>query len=311
MKHTIKKLFICVLLAGVILQPLVPLGAALAQEAVGEASESVSDAAPATDGAVGDSTEPPITSDALQENSVLDPFSHDENATLRSEEGISDTEAGDEPAPALPLSSQEPQTESLLEIDRQTTQATSPVPTFSANRELVAGYSKEVGIRVDENSGAAMSSYPIIVPQDRGGLLPQLALTYNSGNQAADSFFGMGWDMPMASITRDARLGTNRVHDSGIPGEVELVLSWFGSSYDLVWLDVPSGLYGVKNETSGIFFKITAHADNSWTVTDTSGMMYVFGKTSQSRIESGGLTYSWKIEEIQDTNANVVRFEYF
>jgi hypothetical protein len=58
-------------------------------------------------------------------------------------------------------------------------------------------------------SGAATFNYPIEAPPGRGGVQPQLALTYNSRqvdgilSWTQSGWVGHGWDLDMPSITRD------------------------------------------------------------------------------------------------------------
>jgi hypothetical protein len=116
---------------------------------------------------------------------------------------------------------------------------------------------------IDLFSGGASYSYPIEVPAGRGGLAPQLALSYNStgvdwpaspwDHDVQASWVGYGWSLDVGSISR-ANVGgfvvnTQTCEQTGTPfsrGDVySLVLN--GSSHDLVL--GTDGLYHTMEET--------------------------------------------------------------
>ncbi|HEX9833839.1 MAG TPA: SpvB/TcaC N-terminal domain-containing protein, partial [Mycobacterium sp.] len=66
------------------------------------------------------------------------------------------------------------------------------------------------------NMGDARMSYPIEVPPGRAGLQPQLAVQYNSAG--GNGWMGLGWDIPMQSITIDTRWGVPR-YDAALETE--------------------------------------------------------------------------------------------
>lgn len=58
------------------------------------------------------------------------------------------------------------------------------------------------------NSGTANLTYPIEIPAGRQGMQPNLALTYSSGG--GNGWLGVGWDIPIPSITVETRWGVPR-----------------------------------------------------------------------------------------------------
>ena len=58
------------------------------------------------------------------------------------------------------------------------------------------------------NNGTANITYPIDIPAGRGGMQPNLALTYSS--TGGSGWLGVGWDIPVSSITLDTRWGVPR-----------------------------------------------------------------------------------------------------
>ena len=61
------------------------------------------------------------------------------------------------------------------------------------------------------SQGTANLSYPIIVPAGRGGLQPNLSVSYSS--EAGNGLLGMGWDMQLPAITVDSKWGVPRYDD--------------------------------------------------------------------------------------------------
>ena len=58
------------------------------------------------------------------------------------------------------------------------------------------------------NNGTANLTYPLVIPTGRGGMQPDLALTYSS--TGGSGWLGVGWDIPVPAITLDTRWGVPR-----------------------------------------------------------------------------------------------------
>ncbi|MGH9222291.1 MAG: SpvB/TcaC N-terminal domain-containing protein [Acidimicrobiales bacterium] len=61
------------------------------------------------------------------------------------------------------------------------------------------------------NQGNAVMELPISIPPGRGGVQPDLTLTYDSGG--GNGWLGMGWDLNLGEITVDTRWGVPRYDD--------------------------------------------------------------------------------------------------
>ncbi len=152
-------------------------------------------------------------------------------------------------------------------------------------------------------TGRAATSIPIIVPPGRRGIQPQLALSYSSGEQNGP--LGVGWSLDVGYIEQNTTHGVPRYDDADTYS-----FMFLGMSSDLV--KIPDGTYRAKDE--GSFLKFVRNSTSGWEVYDTSGTLYIFGKTSLSRIDDPTLpnrTFRWALEKVIDTNGNNMSFTYF
>jgi len=88
-------------------------------------------------------------------------------------------------------------------------------------------------LQVDPYSGSAGFAYPINVPQGRGGVVPNLALTYNSNNK--NGALGMGWSLELGAIHISTQNGIPKL--DGISDAYILIQN--GSSQELVFDSSP------------------------------------------------------------------------
>ena len=84
------------------------------------------------------------------------------------------------------------------------------VPTAMSDLEAVSPMDGLTMIQppTANNNGTANVSYPLLIPAGRNGMQPKLALNYNSAN--GSGWLGVGWDIPVPSITLDTRWGVPR-----------------------------------------------------------------------------------------------------
>ncbi len=159
--------------------------------------------------------------------------------------------------------------------------------------------------KVEQSTGALTFAVPILVPPGRNGMEPSLSLTYSSQN-LEDGIFGYGFRISIPHIEVINRRGVNVMYSDG----------YFSSSLlgELGTTTTPNE-YRAKIE-DGSFLKYTrstSPSGSSWTMTDKRGTAYTFGASSQSRQDNPSnptQVFKWMLEEIRDTNANFVRFEY-
>jgi RHS repeat-associated protein len=157
-------------------------------------------------------------------------------------------------------------------------------------------------IEPDMVSGALTYDYPIVVPPGRGGLQPDLHLSYNNQVQDPTSILGAGWGINIPYVERLNRKGTDKMYSD----------PFFSSSLDGELAALTGGGYGPKVEIGA--FNSYGLADNVWTVTDKRGTTYKFGATAASRQGDPGdpsKTVRWMLQEVRDANDNFVRYDYY
>ena len=186
------------------------------------------------------------------------------------------------------------------------------------------------------NSGTANLSYPIEIPAGRQGMQPNLALTYSSGG--GNGWLGVGWDIPIPSITVETRWGVPR-YDREKESEVyvyegeQLVTMDAGGHFREMphrtnqWTerqdldqDGHEQFYPRRNEA---FDSIVRHGSGPdsywWSVTHKNGVTDYYGK----RHDTDSADYSavlcdpatrniaqWMITESVDPDGNWVRYYY-
>lgn len=165
-----------------------------------------------------------------------------------------------------------------------------------------------LNVDTDMQSGAFVYRYPIVVPPGRNNMQADLQLVYNSQSNNNQNIFGYGWTINIPYIERINKNGTNNLYSD----------NYFSSSLsgELTAYDLSDGSHGqyVSRVEGGEFLKYQYNTDNSWTVTDKTGMVYTFGPAASSRQDDPGdssRVYKWMLEEVRDTNDNFVRYEYY
>ena len=147
-------------------------------------------------------------------------------------------------------------------------------------------------------TGAFSYSYPIQVPPGRGGLAPQLSLSYTSTSQ--DGWLGLGWDLPISSIERETKFGEPDYDDDDM-----FIMKLMGASLKFV---KEGSEYRLKDESA--FLKIEKSGDY-WEAKDKSGTTYRFGYYSNSKLDGGFGTFRWYLDSMKDANGNEVTFTYY
>jgi hypothetical protein len=169
------------------------------------------------------------------------------------------------------------------------------------------------------NMGDARMSYPIEVPPGRAGLQPQLAVQYNSAG--GNGWMGLGWDIPMQSITIDTRWGVPR-YDAALETETYV---FNGEQLTPVAhrgeLQPRAAEKVFHARVEGQFRKIVRHGNSPstywWEVTDKNGVRYFCGGDPTSgRLDSAtladgaGNVFKWAVVEVRDLNGNSMRYGY-
>lgn len=193
---------------------------------------------------------------------------------------------------------------------------------------------------IDLFSGAASYSYPIDVPPGRGGLTPQLSLSYSSGSvdwparawdpELQAGWVGYGWSLDVAYIGRQDVGGKMVDPETCEKGAsftngvdvYNLVLN--GASHDLVrGLEEdthPVGDYPIYHTMDETFWRIWPEPGLSgeqsperWRVQTKDGTIYTFSEQLWQQRESDGYdeVYKWLLTEVRDPYDNVIQYTYY
>jgi hypothetical protein len=83
----------------------------------------------------------------------------------------------------------------------------SPSASMSLEGESWTQFGSSISFNVDDFTGAAHLTYPILVPPGRGGVAPNISLMYNS--YQSKGWMGVGWNLDMGAIQRSTKRGLN------------------------------------------------------------------------------------------------------
>ena len=181
------------------------------------------------------------------------------------------------------------------------------------------------------NNGTANISYPLVIPAGRGGMQPNLTLAYSSSG--GSGWLGVGWDIPVPTISLDTRWGVPRYSGTY---ETEIYML---DGEQLITKDsngVPRKMPHRTNHQlprlpdSTQFFARTGDAHDSvmrygvspqdywWTVTDRTGITHYYGRyVDDARntypttlCDDYGNIARWALTESRDLYGNNVRYYY-
>ena len=184
------------------------------------------------------------------------------------------------------------------------------------------------------NSGTANLSYPIEIPAGRQGMQPNLALTYNSGG--GNGWLGVGWDIPIPSITVETRWGVPRYRTAWesevyvYEGEQLLTKDGAGEfrkmahrTNDTLGIQRISGDVQHFPRRNEAFDSIVRHgygpSDYWWSVTHRNGVTDYYGKKhGVDEVDYGSVLCDpikhniaqWMLTESVDPSGNRVRYSY-
>lgn len=164
-------------------------------------------------------------------------------------------------------------------------------------------------------SGEASYSIPIFTPPGTHGMTPQLAIVYGHSN--GSTLLGAGWSI--AGLSAISRCAKNWAAD----GEVREVRNDFSDRFCLNGnkLRLVSGTYGNAGATYQTEIETFARMTSSGTagngpanfvVEGKDGLIYEYGNTADSRIESLGqaTARAWALNQIRDRSGNAINFTY-
>ena len=199
------------------------------------------------------------------------------------------------------------------------------VPTQISSLEAanpLAGYTV-VAPPEANNMGTANLSYPLHVPAGRGGIQPNLTLTYNSNG--GNGVCGLGWDLPIPCISVETRWGVPW-YDPDYESETYL----FNGEQLLVDHDsLPAFARDFHHErrrddvytrrfyprVEGSFDSILRHGTSPqtywWEVYDRSGTRYIYGLgDGELRSQRKNAVSKWYLTRVIDRDGNVARYHY-
>ncbi len=159
------------------------------------------------------------------------------------------------------------------------------------------------------STGSFTYTYPVQVPPAPSSLVPDLALTYDSGSidgqtastQAQSSWIGDGWSSPQSYVEQTFASCADEPGGSAAPvattdqcydGEI-LTLSIKGSTAALVW-DATKKVYKPKDDNGSVITRVTGSNNGSgtyntdyWRVTQRDGTVFEFGRNQLTGWSSG------------------------
>lgn len=183
--------------------------------------------------------------------------------------------------------------------------------------------------QVNAFSGTSGFSIPIVFSPGRGGYMPGIGLSYNSGS--GNSPFGMGWQLGVQSIVRKTDNGLPQYQDDlesdtfMLSGTEDLVPVLQNNGGNWERTPVPPNAFNAgftvmlyQPRVEGIFARIekwtnNITAESHWRVMNADNSTSFFGLTAQSRISNPavpGNVYEWLLCQTQDDKGNITLYSY-
>ncbi len=213
-----------------------------------------------------------------------------------------------------------PETQAFVPTAMNDLEAVSPMDGLSVIQPPTAN-----------NNGTANLSYPIVIPAGRGGMQPNLTLTYSS--TGGSGWLGVGWDIPVPSITLDTRWGVpryNAVKETEIyllDGEQLITKEAGGTPRPMPHRTnqqtdrLPDGTQFYAR-TGDAHDSIIRHGDSTtnywWEVVDRNGITHYYGHYVDSSrwqlpatlCDNNNNIARWPLCESRDLYGNTVRYYY-
>jgi virulence plasmid B protein len=231
-------------------------------------------------------------------------------------------------------------------VTRGESERKEPVPaataSSSANGQIATptlslpkggGAVRGIGEKFSANpaTGTSSMTVPIAVSPGRSGFTPQLSLSYDSG--AGNGVFGLGWALPLASITRKTDKGLPQYQDADesdvfllsgaedlVPVLVHTGLAWAPEA--VPDQTIATGTYVVRRyrpRVEGLFARIERWSHESdpgdvfWRSISRDNVTTWYGRDTNSRIfdpDDPTHIYSWLVCESRDDKGNAIAYEY-
>ena len=172
---------------------------------------------------------------------------------------------------------------------------------------------------IANNEGNAALSYPIIIPQGRMGMQPQVTLQYSS--DLGSGWTGFGWALDMSSVSVDPAWGVPRY----LPGKESETYLFAGIQLTPVahrndYADrTPEKRFHSRVESG--FSRIIRHGNNPanywWEITQKNGVRNCYGGLPGKNViedavsmDAAGRIGYWALVETRDLHDNFVTYKY-
>ncbi len=168
-------------------------------------------------------------------------------------------------------------------------------------------------------TGDATCSFPLVIPEARNGLSPNLSIDYSS--DSGNTWLGTGWDLSLPSITLDTRWGVP-IYDPNIESEIYLIHGeQLGPVFHraIEYTRESEREFHFRQESS--FQKIIRHGNSPknywWEIKDKNGLSHFYGGTSEQGFSNphalqtadGNIT-EWHLAETKDIYGNIIKYSY-
>lgn len=166
------------------------------------------------------------------------------------------------------------------------------------------------------NTGAAIYSIDVKLPEAVGSLMPELAVVYN--NQSGNGLMGWSWDLEGLSVI--SRVGQTEYHDNKIT-DVDFVNDRFvidGTrlfALDKMEYGANGTIYKteVDNMDKIISYTNGYKGPEYFVVWKSDGMKWEYGTTEDSRVKPTTVDkaiFKWLLSKISDRDGNAILFHY-
>jgi RHS repeat-associated protein len=189
---------------------------------------------------------------------------------------------------------------------------------------------------IDLFSGASTYAYPITLPPGRGGLTPQLSLSYSSGSvdwpawpfdpDAQAGWVGYGWNLGESYIGRQDVQGGGFIQDGCSEWTNDSRHYAFTLVLDGVGHDLVKGLDGYYHTSDETYWRIQSNGGESatqWIIQTKDGTTYTFATPLWQAVCTSGSpqpcdpcldgdlqVYKVLLTQVQDTHGNSIQYEY-
>ena len=199
----------------------------------------------------------------------------------------------------------------------------SPIPAINLPKGggAISGMGEK--FQVNSVNGTASFSIPVATGSGRSGFVPQLSLSYDSGN--GNGPFGFGWQVGNAQISRKTSKGIPRYNDETdtflLSGTEDLV-PYLEKDED-TWTAVvrEDGDYRITNyrpRIEGLFSKIEKWESKTtgivhWQTISKNNVTGIYGQSQDARIyhpEDEQAIFQWMLEKSYDAKGNVICYRY-